>query len=490
VDRALQVDQDSRGPVTQAAWLIPCAIALLLVGRHLLASGTWLDEYWQSWVSGAPASALASRLATDAHPPWFNLFARLILAVTGGAIIPARLLDLAAATTVLAIGLSQMRGLEAALRWRIGLMILASGGALGMTGLAASFRSYPWLLVLAGLQAAMLACVASRRPLLPILAIAVTAGSIMLHYVHAAGAIAIALATVAVAWRTERRSAYFVLAGLVVGSVLDLITGLIQLPHWRVIFDVNWIAESGGGGLFPTLLAAGADFVTGSVIAAALLAAGLIVRRSRTVWLLLSPIPLAMIGWLILDAWTPVLVPRYLASITALLATGAAVAWWELSTAALANGVIALLVAAQPVASSLIRPPLPGWEAGARVAAQAARTCEGAPIYTVSPWRFRDHPDSQTARFEQPVIALAYEKVGREFGLSPRFVASSTTLDLNGCSAIVWIEAAHGIEQVPAAVILRRAQLSLSQSARVRIEPTPNGAVLLISSADRLQPRL
>lgn len=490
MDRARNLDADGRTQTAHsAAWFaVACALALVLVAAYVVRSGSWLDEYWQLWVSSAPAAALPGRLLTDAHPPWFDLFARLILFVTGESIVPSRLINLAAAAAALAFGLKTMRGLDPDLRWRIGLTIIASGGAIGMTGLAASFRSYPWLLVLAGLQASMLAAVALRRPVPRALALAVTGASVALHYVHAGGAIAIALVTFALAWRSDRRLAFAVLAGLCAGCALDLITGLIQLPHWRAVFDVNWIAESGGGGLVGSSVAVASDFLTGSLVASGMLAAGLLVRRSKTAWLVLAPIPVALIAWLVLDAWSPILVPRYLASLTALLATAAAVVWWELALEGIANVAIALLVALQPLATAVVRPPLPGWEAGARAVASAVRTCPRAQVYAVSPWRFRDHPDSATARFERPVIALAYERVGHRFGLSPRFVGSPATLNLTGCPAIVWIEAAHGLDQVPAATILRRAQLSLTGDARVHVERTPNGAVLLISSADRLQP--
>lgn len=470
-------------------WAAAAAIGLALVIWQVVTSGSWLDEYWQLWISGAPASELQARLATDAHPPWFNLFARAIVMMTGTAIVPARLLNLVAAVAVLGAGLWRMTGLDSALRCRIFLLIVASGGAVGMTGLAASFRVYPWLLVLAGLQAAMLAALALKRPVPPLLATIITAGSIASHYVHAAGGIGIALVSLAIARRSDRGACRAILIGLVIGVGLDLFTGLIQLPHWRATFDVNWIAESGGGGAARSLAALGADFLTCSLIAAALLGIGLVARRSRAALILLAPIPIAFVGWLILDASAAVLVPRYMASVTALLATAAAVAWWELAPTPAVNAVLAFLAAVQPLSTAVLRPPIAGWEAGARVATAVTGACPEARLYAVSPWRLRDHPDSRTARFEEPVIDLGYREVGREFGLKPQLVTRPTTIELGRCPAIVWIEAAHGVESVPPEAILRHAQLRLAAPAKTRIVPTANGAVLLISPADRLQPR-
>ena len=315
-----------------------------------------------------------------------------------------------------------------------------------------------------------------------------TTASIAIHYVHAAVAIAIALVSLAVAWRVDRAAFRALLLGLVVGTALDLATALAQMPHWRVDYDVNWIAQSGGGGAPATLTAVGVNFLTCNLVGAALLAVGLIARRRRTMLIVLAPIPIAFAAWLAMEASAPHMVPRHMAGVTALLATAAAVAWWELALVPAVNAAIALLAALQPLASSLIRPPLPGWEAGARISAAQSRDCPQARLYAVSAWRFRDHPDSRAARFEEPVIGLAYRTVGRAFGLNPQFVTGPTTIELGRCPAIVWIEAAHGIEQVPPESILRHAQLRLPAPAKARVVPTPNGAVLLISPTDRLQP--
>src|SRR5439155_12224847 len=100
-----------------------------------------------------------------------------------------------------------------------------------------------------------------------------------------------------------------------------------------------------------------------------------------------------------------------------------------------------------------------------------------------------DNPDSPLAHFELPVFGLAYVSVGQEFGLQPYYVTAPTPIRESRCPVIVWMEAAHGIERAPPAVVLRRAQLQPPAAASVRFVPTPNGALLLISSTDRLQRR-
>ncbi|HUP67388.1 MAG TPA: hypothetical protein VM145_04150, partial [Sphingomicrobium sp.] len=333
-----------------------------------------------------------------------------------------------------------------------------------------------------------LAALALKRPVPPVLAAIVTAASIAIHYVHAAGAIAIAIVSIAIAWRHDRSARMAILTGLGAGVALDLLTGFIQLPHWRATFDVNWIADSGGGGAAPSLGATTIAFLVWNGIAAAVIAVGLAARRSKTLVLVLAPIPLAFVAWLVLELGGPLLVPRYMASLTALLTTAAAVAWWELALAPPVEALIALLAALQPLAAALFGSPVAGWEAGARIAAGVTARCHDARLYAVSPWRFRDHRGSKTERFEDPVVDFGYRKIGRAYGLDPHFVTGPTTLALGRCPAIVWIEAAHGIETVPPQSILRHAELNLPEAARARLVPTPNGAVLLISPTTRVEP--
>ena len=116
-----------------------------------------------------------------------------------------------------------------------------------MADLALSFRVYRWLLVLAALQCAVLTALVLNRPVPTLVAALATAASVAVHYVHAAGAIAIAVVSLAVAWRADRPAFRAILVGLGAGVALDLATGLAQLSHWREIYDVNWIAKLGGG---------------------------------------------------------------------------------------------------------------------------------------------------------------------------------------------------------------------------------------------------
>jgi hypothetical protein len=183
------------------------------------------------------------------------------------------------------------------------------------------------------------------------------------------------------------------------------------------------------------------------------------------------------------------MVPRYLASITAILAVAAAVGWQELRLSPLIGAALAMLIGFQPLVFTLLRQPLPGWEAGARPAAAVLRACPSSRLYAIPAGRFGGDPDSALSRFETPVMGLAYQTVAQKFGLHPQLVTAPTRLIPDQCPAIIWMEVAHGIEHSPLPVVLRRAQVEPPPGASARFIPTPNGALLLISSADRLQRR-
>ena len=471
----------------ELAWvLISCGIGLLFVALYLLKSGTWLDDYWQLWISGSPDRLLVTRLVGDQHPPWFNLFGRINVAVTGGNIWSARAVNFAAAVTALAIALRAIPQLEAPLRWRIFLLVISSAGLIGLTDLAATFRVYPWLLVLAALQGAFLLAIADRREVSGWLVALVTTLSIALHYAHAIGAIAIAVVTISIAWRCKQyRSAAWVAAAMIVATLLDFAVAFLQLPHWANNFDVNWIAQRDvhSWGLLAELLT---NYLMFNLVAGVLILIALVRGEGRRALFALAPLPLALAVWLLFDAFRPILVPRYLASICGLFSVAAAAGWTDLRLRSPANGAIAILAAFQPLFYALLSPPRAGLEEGARIAGAITRGCPQARTYAVPAWRFRDRPDSKTARFESPVMGFAYSEVGSHYGLRPQIVSAPMRLALGRCPLIIWMDTAKGIDRVPIAVVLKHAQLEVSGPYVGRFEPTENGAMLLITRLDRL----
>jgi hypothetical protein len=472
-------------------WILACAaaLALMLVVRYVATSGTWLDEYWQYFISGSPSGSLVPRLVADTHPPWFNLLGRTIIGLTGRSVVASRLVDLLLVASVLGGGLCVLRGLAADVRWRIFLLLVASGGAVGLAALAASFRVYPWLLALAGLQAAILLAIVLRRSAPAALAGIVTAASVGLHYGHAAGAIAIALVTIALCWREgDRRVGWAVASGLTVAVIADFGFALVQSPHWQANANVSWIADNPGGA-WSAFAAVLVDYAIFNLLALLLLVLAIMRGSARPIAWLLAPLPLAFAAWLVLDAAKPIIVPRYLPSVTAILAVAAAFGWHELRLRRGVDVLAAAVIALQPLIFAWARPPLPGWEVGARMAAAITRQCPEAQLYAVPASRFRDNPDSPLAHFELPVFGLGYASVGREFGLQPQYVTAPALIRESRCPAILWMEAAHGVEHASPEAVLRRAQLQAPAGVSARFVPTPNGALLLISSADRLQRR-
>ncbi len=473
-------------PWDLAAMLACCGIGLLLVVLYALKSGTWLDDYWQLWISGAPSQELVTRLVGDQHPPWFNLIGRINVAITGRNIWYARVLNVGAAGAALAIGLKAIPALESPLRLRILLLVVTSAGLIGLTNLATTFRVYPWLLILAALQGAILLAVTERRDVNGWLAVIVTALSIGFHYAHAIGAVAISAVTILVAWRYERYGSALRVAGAMVSGVfLDFAMAFIQLPHWRSNFDVNGIASRDvhWWRLLAELLT---NYLQFNLIAGGLIVFALVRGEGKRVLLVLAPLPIAFAAWLIFDAFRPILVPRYLVSTSALFCVAAAVGWTDLRIRSPLSAAIAFIAAFQPFFYALLSPPRAGLEEGARIAAAITRSCAEARTYAVSAWRFRDRPDSKTARFESPVMGFAYREVGNRYGLRTEILSSPTAVTLGRCPLIVWMDAAHGIERMPVAIVLKRSQLEIAGPFAWRFEPTENGAVLLITQPDRL----
>jgi hypothetical protein len=288
------------------------------------------------------------------------------------------------------------------------------------------------------------------------------------------------------AWRNkDRRAAAIFLVGVAAGSLIDLATGLAQLPFWKATYDVNWIGDSGSSP-WQTLGEVFGSYLFFNLAGAGLIGLAIVRGRWHRFLPILSPLPVALLVWVVMGSVQPLLVPRYLASIAGLLSVAAAVGWTDLALGNLLNSVAAILVALQPFFYDFVAPPRSGWEEGARLSAAAARQCPRSPLYAIPAWRFRDQPNSRTARFETPVMGFGYKAVGQRFGLSPQIVTGPTNVHLGDCPAIVWMEAGHGIEKVPVHVVLERAQLRVDEPFNARFEPTQNGAVLLISRSNRL----
>jgi hypothetical protein len=313
----------------------------------------------------------------------------------------------------------------------------------------------------------------------------ITAASVGTHYGHAAGAIAIALVTIARSWRDNRALAWTVAIGVGAGALCDVGFALVQMPHWQAHSNVGW-AEKGPGAALSSFAAVFTDDLLFNFVAALLVVLAAARGAPRPLGWMLAPLVLAGIAWLVLSPVMPI-VPRYLPSTAAILAVAGALAWQELRLHPALDAGVALMIALQPLVFGWARPPLPGWEVGARAAAAIVHDCPETAVYAIPAGRFSNDPDGALSRFETPVINLAYTRVGQKLGLSPQTVTSPTRIRASRCPAIVWMESAHGIERVPPAAVLRRARLEPPADSKTRFIPTPNGALLLISSADRLQ---
>ena len=103
------------------------------------------------------------------------------------------------------------------------------------------------------------------------------------------------------------------------------------------------------------------DYGVFNLLAVVLVMLAVMRGSARPVAWLLAPLPLAFAAWLTLDAVKPIIVPRYLPSVTALLAVAGAYGWYSLRPRQALDGLIALLVdwlnqaIVKSVASTLIQ---------------------------------------------------------------------------------------------------------------------------------------
>jgi hypothetical protein len=482
-----------RGERTFAFPAVTAVLLIAAVAYQIVFSGAWLDEFWQYWISGAPTvETLFDRLAGDPHPPFFNLMARAIVEIVGQKVIFARLVSTALALLTFTAGLvalarSEPNGSNTSVYVLFWLLIVGMAGPVGLLELAPSFRSYPWVIALASLQAALLFRVAGRQAIsFPAFAAGiVTYFAIVLHYVGAIPAIAIAIVSTCAAWQSDsvRHAKAFGVATILAILTLSA-TALWQKSHWSQTMDFNWI-ENGGVSGISQLLNTFWQYVTFNPLTIALILLGLsrgaFDRRSVIVF---APIPIAIVALLIADALTPVLNGRYIVSILILLALAAAMSFRQLSPSRFLWPALTAVVVAQAGLHVWLRPPISGWDAAARQIAGIVRVCPQTQVFSASHWLFSDGSDSGTARRESQVVRFGHEMMGRRYGYNPVFLSGKARVVApdGRCPTLLVIEHAGGLAQIGTHSILRRAGLTLPPAAQVRMFDLRNGVLIRIDA--------
>jgi hypothetical protein len=482
-----------RGDYKLAFPVVTAVLLIAAVAYQIVFSGAWLDEFWQYWLSGAPTTqTLFARLAGDPHPPLFNLMARGVIGLTGERIVAARLVSTGLALATLTIGLvalarSETDGVNTRVYIAFWLFVVGMAGPVGLIELAASFRSYPWVIVLAALQAALLFRVSGRESIgfSTVAAGVVTYCAIVLHYVAAIPAIAIAVVSAFAAWQSGsvRHAKVFAVA-TTLGTLTLFATAFWQMPHWATTMDFNWI-ENGGVTGASQLLDTVWQYVMFNPFTIALIVLGISrdAYDRRTI-LVFAPIPLAIFVVLIVDAVTPVLNGRYMVAIPILFALAAALAFRRLPSSGPSWAVLAIVLVAQAGLHIWLRPPIAGWDAAARQIAGIVRGCPETRVYTASHWLFSDGSGSGVARQEAQVVRSGHEMLGRRYGYTPVFLAGKTQVmaPTGRCPTLLVIEHAGGLAQIGTRSILRTVGLTVPLAAQVRMFDFRNGVLIRIDA--------
>jgi hypothetical protein len=482
--------ESNAGPGRLAAMLAisGAGIGSLLLWRSA-ASGSWLDEYWQMYVSLAPADGtLARRLLADVHPPWFNLAARPLLQASGGLLAPARTASAALALLFLTLGLARLARSDGqsnrAIYGYFWLLVVGMAGPAGLADMATSMRIYPWLIGLSSLQAAILYQLATNRLAARDhwIAVIATTASISLHYVHAVGAIAIALVSIAAAWRRDPPAARMLVGAAALGIMLDIACGLIQLPHWRLHNDVNWIAVSGKTAM-STLRAGITAHLIFNAIAMASIPAGLVVKSNRivTAWLA-APILIAVVTWTAMDSVIPMIALRYTVSIFVMLALLGAAALASLRPRWLLELAVVSLVVVEFGYYATYLGPIGGWEDGARIISARLRACPSSKVYVASHWQFDAYAASNAAAFESPVELFGQQHLAARFGFRVEAVPAGTSVrPASGvCQTLVWIVQRSDLAMRDPRWTVARAGLVVAVDMPISTTSVENGVILAI----------
>ena len=463
----------------------------VVIARAVLAD-SWLDEYWQLWISGAPRDELGGRLLADTHPPWFNLLARAILFLAGGSLETARVVSLIGALGLLIAGTARLsrfeQGWTAKRVYLFALMfILVAGGPLSIGQLGDSFRSYPWIIAVSGLQSLYLLQIAQGRAVdrnASFMAV-LTIASVSLHLVHAVGAIAIALATVACALQSgQRRAALFVGGAMLVGIFIDLSVVYFQSVQWALHNDYNWIGHSGVSAMMVFAESAKRTFL-GSFVMTFIILAAIVTSRLQPsdIWIVI-PFPIAVLTWILLDRITPIIVDRYICSMLTLFCILSAAALDRLNPSHLLTIFTGMITIVHSAANLAIDPPRRSWDSRARLIESEVTKCPGARVYAASAWLFTAGRGTRAAAFEDPVMRFAYQRFAPRGGFPLTYLDGihASTIGYSVCPTILWVDHAPGIAQNSVDDVLKVVKLNRVPGLVVRRADSPDASVLMFDS--------
>lgn len=466
-----------------------CAAVFACVSR-----GIWLDEFWSIRLGETtlPLAALVEqRWLRDTNPMTANLFYRVAAASGAQDIAALRLvLNVPAALTLLAATwwLARTSPTRSAFYVVFAMLIV---GLPAFTAAFSDFRIYFWQLC----AAATLVNFAYRltvdtpsavpRPLTA-LGIAALVAGLTLHFVSAL--IVSALVAVFLIHLVRKRDMRALIA-VAVPAVLcwSAMLAMFVLQYRRVAqdMDASWIGTSTPEALY---IAAGTPAVALLANPAATAFALLSSRDSHTLQAERAFVALLAIGVaagialvLLINAWRPIMVDRYLlgwqvalCGIVAVYASRAvAGGGWKLYLVVACSAASVALTAYQNARET-------GWDGTRDHIVEAVRSCPATSVYAISPWRLKAQRGSRAAALERLVFDEAYRRLAREAGFAVLLVSDAArVLDIPAeCPALLWIEHSGGRRLSDPLALLRAADLRYSQATQISMYASDDGVVI------------
>lgn len=431
------------------------AIVLVLVANALL-QGPWLDEFWTLELADTQKSTaqLADGWLRDTHPPAFNLWATLLDALGFHSIPLARLAsNLPAIAFMIWAAVCFSRGTLADRSYHTLMLLLVLSLPQSVEAFA-NYRSYFWQIAsLASLMAIARHVVATPcdldwrrdRDLLALSGVAIV-GSLGLHYVGAIfGGLLAALIFLYARTHGHRRWATLVLSTAAATFAVVVFIAVLQARYWTTDLDHSWIEAQPAMAVVgvPLVLIMGA--LVHNVVPLIALWPGWR-RWSSPEHTFVAMIAGVLTGGLalvlIVDAFRPIMVDRYLFAVPVLvcgiMASLAAKfeGYYPLRLLLIVN---ALAVVACPF---LLNGARPQWEEGARLIAGIVETCPTTRVYAASGWALGPAAATYAARREDAVFRRAYAQLAAEHNYAVRFLGQGETArtTVDECPVLVWFE--------------------------------------------------
>jgi MFS family permease len=293
------------------------------------------------------------------------------------------------------------------------------------------------------------------------IAVIATVASIVLHYVGGLfGGLLSGMIAFTAYHRGLRRWAALILAAAALAALFIFASVLLQASNWAADFDHSWIDLPGIKALgIPVALAVTAICYNPVPLAGLWLAQNRRSEWERRFITIIGGVLVAGIAIILMvHAFRPIVVERYLIAIPVLVSALMAVPAARFVQAYPLVGLLALVsvavaVAAAPMAREGVKPR---WREDAQTIAKIVADCPTTQVYAASGWALGPAAETRTAHREDPVFERAYRLLASRHGYEVHFISLGATAHATpgSCPVVLWYEHTPNLaeDDLPAAI--------------------------------------